>query len=77
MLLACLACTRGRSWGVLALLGLAPALCALSYWGLPTRVSGCISTAHPFAEIGLVALAALALAVGPWLVPFARQLRSR
>lgn len=79
LLLACLAHARGRSWGVLGLMGLTPVLLALlDTTRLPIMRGGCMSWGHPLDGSGIELDAfqiALALAVVPWIGPVVRALR--
>ncbi len=71
------ALARGRTWGVLGLAVLGPALVIQLFVAsaeLPFWQCGCIVTTHPLDYPPLL-LGVIGLAVGPWLLPVVHRLR--
>ena len=74
-LLATLAHARGRTWGVLALLLLAPWVPVATYfYELPWVTSGCMHLPHPL-DYATLYCCAWAVAVVPWIFPVARAMK--
>ncbi len=79
LLAACLAHTRGRTWGVLTIVAGIPLLSACTWADLPAVGGVCFAWGHPleeaFGQLGLLEVA-FGLTVFPWLGPLTRALRS-
>jgi hypothetical protein len=77
LLSACIAQTRGRSWGVVGQLALGPVLLfAALDTPLPFVSSGCIGSPHPLDDGTLLLAVPLVVSTAPWLLPLARRLRA-